>query len=103
MFKYKDDLTQPVITAGNHIAGCHRRSNLKLSETALLFYMNGGIEFLTKNYNTECLTERFPRFLNACPVYRIKGHNNLCFLNGGYGAPQSADTVETLNVLGVKK
>lgn len=103
MFKYKDDLTQPVITAGNHIAGCHRRSNLKLSKTALLFYMHGGIEFLTKNYNTGCLTERFPRFLNACPVYQVKGYNNLCFLNGGYGAPQSADTVETLNALGVKK
>ena len=43
----------------------------------------------------------FPRFLNRCPIWEIK-ELNLCFLNGGCGAPQAADTVETLAALGCK-
>lgn len=43
----------------------------------------------------------FPRFLNKCPIYEIKDLN-ICFLDGGRGAPQAVDTIEILKALGVK-
>lgn len=73
----------------------------ELPKTAVLFYMRGGEEYTCKNYDTVKLSDKFPRFLNACPVYRFCNHD-VCFLDGGRGAPQAADTIETLGALGVE-
>ncbi len=35
-------------------------------------------------------------------MWFYKGDREICFLDGGRGAPQAADTVETLNALGVR-
>lgn len=102
MWKYSNDDTNPVITAKKHIMCSHRNSNIQLPDTALLFYMHGGVEYLNNNYDTKLIIEKFPRFLNSCPIYQVIGFNNLCFLNGGAGAPQAADTLETLTAMGVK-
>ena len=42
------------------------------------------------------------RFLNRCPIWELP-EARVCFLDGGRGAPQACDTVETLAALGVKK
>ena len=102
MWKYEKDSSDCVITAEKHIESCHSSSALKeLPKTAVLFYMRGGEEYTSKNYDTEKLSDKFPRFLNACPVYRFCNHD-VCFLDGGRGAPQAADTIETLGALGVE-
>ena len=102
MWFYKDDNTRPVISASEQVVSPHgRKENFTLPKTAVLLYMSG-LDFIKERYETELITERFPRFLNACPIYRIRDHQDICFLDGGRGAPQAADTVETLNALGVK-
>lgn len=102
MWKFDEDKTAPMITAKAHIESCHASGNLSLPETAVLFYMRGGIEFVNENYDTQVISEKFPSFLNARPIYQVKGYNNLCFLHGGWGAPMAVDTLETLAALGVK-
>ena len=57
--------------------------------------MNKGTDYLIEHYDAEEVTESFPRFLNRCPIWKIT-NLNLCFLDGGRGAPQAVDTVETL-------
>lgn len=101
MWKHQEDNTQAIITAQKHIENCHGGENLILPETAILFYMHSGEEFVKSHYRTKLLTKSFPRFLSSCPVYQIKGHK-ICFLDGGRGAPQAIDTLETLAALGVK-
>ena len=102
MWKFNDDKTAPLITAQAHIESCHAKGSVSLPETAVLFYMRGGIEFMNDNYNTQLISEKFPSFLNARPIYQVNGYNKLCFLHGGWGAPMAVDTVETLAALGVK-
>ena len=103
MWKYSDDHTAPVLTARAHIESCHRLGgDLRLPETALVFFMSGGVEHLCGNYPVELLAEKFPRFLRQCPVYGLRGEE-VCFLHGGSGAPMAADTLETLAALGVKR
>ncbi|MDE7261994.1 MAG: nucleoside phosphorylase [Oscillospiraceae bacterium] len=103
MWKYPDDHTAPVLTAKAHIESNQRwDKGLVLPETAVLFFMSGGVEYLQENYPAELLDEKFPRFLSQCPIYALK-ESGICFLNGGSGAPMAADTLETLAVLGVKK
>lgn len=99
----KNDKTRPVITAKEQVESSHgKRDNFVLPKTAVLLYMSG-LEFINERYEVELVTERFPRFLDACPVYKIKGQNDICFLDGGRGAPQAADTIETLKALGIEK
>lgn len=101
MWKYENDNTQAVITAKKHIESCHKGNIERLSKTAILFYMHGGVEYTTSNYNTKKLSDNFPRFLGSCPIYKFKNYD-VCFLDGGRGAPQAVDTIETLNALGVE-
>ena len=103
MWKYPEDRTAPVLTAAANIASSHRwNRNASMPETAILFFMSGGVEYLCENYSVEVLGEKFPRFLRPCPIYAIR-NQNICFLNGGSGAPMAADTLETLAALGVKR
>ena len=102
MWFYKNDKTRPVITADEHVESIHGKKNTtRFPKTAVLLYMKG-LDYIKERYEIELLTDSFPRFLNACPVYKIRGHNDICFLDGGRGAPQAADTMETLKVLGVE-
>lgn len=101
MWRLKNDDSRPVITADEQLHSAHRGCNLTLPKTAIVFFMSYGIEYLIKHYNVKQMDELFPRFLNHCPIYEIK-ELDLCFLDGGRGAPQAVDTIETLKALGVK-
>ena len=102
MWTYKEDDTPAVLTARDHVAGAHRgQGGLKLPNTAVLFYMGKAVEYLTTTRECTLLTEKLPRFLYGCPVWALG--EGVCFLDGGRGAPQAADTLETLAVLGVKR
>jgi len=101
MWKFPDDDTRPVLTPRAHIESPHRSSVCpELPETALLFFMQSGVEHLLKNYDCRMISEKFPRFLQASPIYSL--NESICFLHGGAGAPQAVDTLETLSALGVK-
>lgn len=66
-----------------------------------LFFMSKRIDYLIEHYDTEKKTEPFLRFLNCCPIW-LRKDLDLCFLDGGHGAPKAVDTVETLAALDVK-
>ncbi len=103
MWFFENDKTKPVITAQEHIKSGHkRRDGITLPQTAMLFYLHGAIDFINSHYNTEPVTESFPRFLNVCDIYKFSG-SQVCFLDGGRGAPQAVDTLETLAAFGVKR
>ncbi|MEJ8736411.1 nucleoside phosphorylase [Erysipelotrichaceae bacterium HCN-30851] len=101
MWFYKNDKTKPIFTAENNMKSDHRNSIIQLPNTALLIYMRG-IEYIKEKYESELISEHFPRFLNACPIYMVHGKNDICVLDGGRGAPMAADTIETLHAIGVK-
>lgn len=102
MWFNKKDKTRPVITAKEQSSSPHgKNEEFTLPKTAILLYMSG-LEYIKEHYEIELITERFPRFLNACPVYKICKKNEVCFLDGGRGAPQAVDTIETLKALGVE-
>lgn len=101
MWRIPDDNSKPVITAAEHIQSAHCKCRLHLPETAVVFFMGRGVDYLVERYHAEKMAELFPRFLNRCPIWEIKDLR-LCFLNGSCGDPQAADTVETLAALGVK-
>lgn len=101
MWCLPNDRSKAIITADEQMNSAHHKCHLRLPETAVLFFMSKGTDYLIAHYNTEELAEPFPRFLNRCPIWEIKDLN-LCFLDGGRGAPQAVDTVETLAALGVK-
>lgn len=102
MWRYNQDDTPPVLTAeGNIQSGHSERITLELPKTAIVFFMGKAAEYLAEKYGCAMLTDRFPRFLKVCPIYRFKEHE-ICFLNGGSGAPHGVDTLETLNALGVR-
>ncbi len=101
MWRYPDDDTQPVFTAKDQLLSAHRGCRLTLPETAMIFFMGRAVEYVAEQYGGSEYAERFPRFLNRCPIWKLK-EPDLCFLDGGRGAPQAADTVETLAALGVK-
>lgn len=96
------DKSDPVITAKAQLSSAHRECRLKLPGTAIVFFMSKAVEYLRDSYAARELPEPFPRFLNRCPVWEIPEYG-VCFLDGGRGAPQACDTVETLAALGVRK
>ena len=99
MWFYKEDETKSVFTGADQI----ENDDLKVSDTIVLLYMKG-IDLIKEMYETEQLPQLFPRFLNACPVYKITlpNHKSCCFLDGGRGAPMAADTIEICHALGAK-
>ena len=101
MWYLPNDNTKAVITAVEQIHSAHRECRLHLPETAVVFFMSKGTDYLVEHYHAVELDEPFPRFLNRCPIWECK-NLNICFLDGGRGAPQAVDTVETLAALGVK-
>jgi len=99
MWRFADDNTLPIITAKDQADGALERADLP--KTAIVFFMSKCADYLCETYQAQELSELFPRFLNRCPIWRFNEHE-LCFLDGGRGAPQACDTVETLAALGVK-
>ena len=100
MWKYPDDDSSAVLTAKENIESIRGAGSvLRLPERALVFFMSRGVDYLLETDTCRLLTEKLPRFLMGGPVYAIG--DTLCFLDGGRGAPQAADTVETLAALGV--
>ena len=73
----------------------------RLPALCILFYMGGVIAPLLEQ-GAVCVTEKLPRFLGGTPVYQLPDAP-VCFLDGGRGAPQAADTLETLYALGVRQ
>ncbi len=102
MWYHENDRSAPVLTAKQHVEGAHHNWNTKIALPAycILFYMSDVIPYLLEQ-GAVCITEKLPRFLNGCPVYGFPDAP-VCFLDGGRGAPQAVDTLETLHVLGVK-
>ena len=101
MWKYPEDDSRAVITAQQNIESVHGSGQqLRLPQTAVVFFMSRGVEYLLGTHDCRLLTEKLPRFLMGGPVYSL--NDKICFLDGGRGAPQAADTVETLAALGVK-
>ena len=101
MWKYKEDYTKPILTVQEHLNSEHKSKCDNLPKTVILFYMHSGIEYMKLKHKCKLLAKKFPRFLNACPLYKMKDYD-ICFLDGGRGAPQAVDTLETLAALGVK-
>ena len=102
MWRFPDDDSRAVLTAKENIESIHGAgAALRLPERAVVFFMSRGVDYLLETRDCRLLTEKLPRFLMGGPVYAIG--NDLCFLDGGRGAPQAADTVETLAALGVRE
>ena len=100
MWFYKDDYTKPVFTSEEQVQSEHgNKGILELPKTAILLYMKG-LDYIKEKYDVELITEHFPGFLNACPLYKIKGQNEICFLDGGRGAPMAVYTIEICKALG---
>ena len=102
MWNFPEDTTPAVLTAEQHIKSGHGNDGFRFPKTAVLFYMHGGEKYVQQNYQTKLLAEKFLRFLAACPLYQIQESNELCFLDGGRGAPQAVDTLETLAAFGIQ-
>lgn len=103
MWTYPDDRTPGVITAAAHCRSEHGGMDCpRLPDTAVLFYMHSGPDYLLQTRRCRLLMDKLPRFLQGGPVYQL-GETGICFLDGGRGAPQAVDTLEILAALGVKR
>ena len=102
MWYSREDRSAPVFTAAQHIESRHSAGEqYRLPALCILFYMGGVIAPLLEQ-GAVCVTEKLPRFLGGTPVYQLPDAP-VCFLDGGRGAPQAADTLETLYALGVRQ
>ncbi|MBU3201952.1 nucleoside phosphorylase [Clostridium estertheticum] len=103
MWKYKEDTSEAIITAKNHVVSNHKREKeIKLPPKAVVFCIGSAMECLKNNYNTRVILNKIPKFIGGSECLIINEHSNVCFVHGGYGSPAIADTVETLIALGVK-
>lgn len=96
----QDDATKPIITAKLQIKNIHPRWNYTLPKVAIVFFMSKGVEYLSEIVDSYPLGENFPCMLDDKKIY-VSRDSTICFLYGGAGAPQAADTIETLAALGV--
>lgn len=100
---FENDHTRPVFTAEQHIAskGLDKQT-CPLPKRAVAFCLGRGLPVLEERFQVETKLEQLPGFITYSPVLTLLGRNNLCFVDGGRGAPQAACTVETLHALGVE-
>lgn len=101
---FPDDKTAPVIQAGPHIQSKYPGMDMPtLPERAVVFCLGRGLPQLQQDYPTQLLMEKLAGFITHSPVVQVEGHPGVCFVHGGYGAPQAVCTVESLHALGVKE
>ena len=74
-----------------------------LPARAVVFCLGKGMPVLKEHFPCRQLMEKLPGFITHSEVLGIDGIPGVCFLHGGYAAPQIACAVETLHVLGVKE
>lgn len=100
----ENDNTSAVITAKKHINSNHKTDceNKPLPENAMIFCLSKWDKILTEELGAYVYLEKLKRFLGSTQVYKINGVSDWCFLHGGAGSPQIADTIETIHALGVK-
>ena len=102
MWYSREDRSAPVFTAAQHAESRHGDGERRrLPALCILFYMGGVIAPLVEQ-GAVCVMEKLPRFLGGTPVYQLPDAP-VCFLDGGRGAPQAADTPETLYALGARQ
>jgi len=103
-WKLVNDNTEPVFTAQKHILSSHKHSDIQqLPETCMLFEMGSAISYIEELFSTYTIADRIPGFISDGKCIGIQGHENICFVKGGFGAPAAVDTLETLLALGVKR
>ena len=98
------DQTVPVIEPGAQIQSKYPGMEMPtLPEKAVMFCLGKGMTVLEERFSAQTRMEKLPGFITHSKVDMVTGHAGVCFLHGGYGAPQAACTVETLHALGVKE
>lgn len=101
---FPEDKTAPVIEARRLIAGKYPgREFSALPPKAVFFCLGRGLSVLEEKFSPVLLLEELPGFISHSPVMAVPGHEDWCFLQGGYGSPQAACAVEVLTVLGVRE
>lgn len=100
---FPDDHTSPVFTAENHLRRKFPDGRLpQLPPKAVMFCLGAGLPVLQQRFQAEVIFEELQGFITHTPVFKVQGHEDTCFLHGGYGAPQAATTVESIHALGVR-
>ena len=101
---FPEDSSSPVFTAEGHIRRKYPQGQApQLPPKGVVFCLGKGLPVLRERFEIETLLEELPGFITHTPVYKVKGHDDVCFLHGGYGAPQAATTVESIHALGVQE
>lgn len=77
--------------------------SVKLPSVCVMFFMGKAIEYLKETYEVYVIEEKLPCFLGYRCCYGIKGNDDVCFVDGGRGAPQAVDTLEVIHAMGVNK
>ena len=99
-----EDHSMPVISPPEQIRSKYPNMRIPvLPARAVVFCMGRGLTVLKELYSCEQIMEKLPGFITHSEVLGVKDVSGVCFLHGGYGAPQVACTIETLHVLGVKE
>ena len=98
------DTTRPVFTADEHIRGKNLPGIWEaLPDRAVVFFLGKGFPVVEEAFPTEEVLASLPGFITHSRVLRVTGHEDVCFVHGGYGAPQAVCTAEALIALGVKE
>lgn len=101
---FPQDNTSPVFTAYNHIRRKYEEGQApQLPPQAVVFCLGRGLPVLQERFPTDTFIEELQGFITHTPVFKVPGHDGVCFLHGGYGAPQAVTTAESLWALGVKE
>lgn len=100
---YENDNTSPVFTAEQHIGRKFPVGMPKLPRRAAAFCLGRGLPVLRERFSTRLLMEELPGFITHTPVLAVEGRDDVCFLDGGRGAPQAVCVVESLHALGVEE
>ena len=102
-WKIPGDAARPIITARQHIESAHAQGGApNLPENCVLFEMGMALPFMEANFETHVLAENLPCFIASSRCIGVVGMPDVCFVQGGCGAPATVDTMETVRALGVK-
>lgn len=101
---FAEDRTSPVFTARQHAESGHITTEVRtLSRRGVAFCLGRGLPVLRERFGVRVIMEELPGFIAHSPVYAVEGHEDVCFFDGGRGAPQAGCYVETVHALGVEE